>query len=66
MPGMTLPQPPDRQPGPLDRPMRVDRFPRIGRAGRIKPALCAEEGRQQQAVGVDQQDQQFFHRIVPV
>ena len=66
MPGMTLPQSPDRQPGPSDRAMRVDGLPRVGRAGRIEAALRAEEGRQQQAVGVDQQDQQFFHRIVPV
>lgn len=66
MPGMTLPQPPDRQPGPLDRAVRVDGLARIGRAGRIKPALRAEEGRQQQAVGVDQQDQQFFHMTIPV
>lgn len=44
MPGMAFPQSPDRQPGPLDRAMRVDGLPRIGRAGRPKPALRAEEG----------------------
>lgn len=61
MPGMAFPQPLDGQPSPPDRPMRIDGLARIGRAGRVKPALRAEEGRQQQAVGVDQQDQQFFH-----
>ncbi len=61
MPGMTLPQSLHRQPGPLDCPMRVDGLARIGRAGRPEAALRAEEGRQQQAVGVDQQDQQLFH-----
>ncbi len=62
MPWMTLPQPPYRQPSPLDRPVRVDGLPRISRAGRPEAALRAEEGRQQQAVGVDQQDQQAFHQ----
>ena len=52
-----------RQPGALDRAVHFDGFPRVSRAGRVKPALRAEKRRQQQTVAVDQQDEQAFHRI---
>lgn len=63
MPRVAFADSADRQPGALDRAVHFDGFPRVSRTGRIKPALGAEEWRQQQAVGIDQQDEQAFHRI---
>ena len=46
--------------------MGFDGFPGIRRAGRIKPALGAEEWRQQQSIAIDQEYQQGFHRSITI
>ena len=63
MPGMAFADSADRQPGAFERAVGFDGLAGVSRAGRIKPALGAEKRRQQQAVGIDQQDEQAFHRI---
>ena len=52
---------PESEPRAAPRAVGFDRLARIARAGGIKTALAAEEGRQQQPVAVDEGDEQGFH-----
>src|SRR3989344_6753201 len=64
MPRVALADAFDGQPGAFQRAVGCDGLPRIGRAGRIEPALRAEKRRQQQPVAVDQENQQGYRLLL--
>jgi hypothetical protein len=64
MPGMAAQEASQCEPRPTRRPMYLDRLARVRRAGRVEAALAAEERAQQQAIAVDQSEQDRFHAVI--
>ena len=64
VPGMAAEQASDCEPRAAHRAVSIDRFGRIGRAARVKPALPAEKRAETQLVALDQQQQDLLHDAI--